>query len=206
MQVFLRKSVLFRGKLMVRVVLTVLVAAGFFITGDIPAVVSGCQQGWMAARDRALSLWSPKESKTAIGPDGQEQQDSHKNDLSKGMEYAVTPSKERLPPEAARSINQRELVAGSRLVLWLVQKETVSVTQFDVIDPQSGEVLVTPPGNSSCLPKRGRIDMNALREGGEISVRYTHNEQSHYRKSVAAAQHETLGAILGIQHSRAGQN
>jgi len=48
--------------------------------------------------------------------------------------------------------------------------------------------------------------MNALREGGEISVRYTHNEQSHYRKSATAAQHETLGAILGIQHSRAGQN
>ena len=206
MQVFLRKSVLFRGKLMVRVVLTVLVAAGFFITGDIPAVVSGCQQGWMAAQDRALSLWSPKESKTAIGPDGQEQQDSHKNDLSKGMEYAVTPSKERLPPEAARSINQRELVAGSRLVLWLVQKETVSVTQVDVIDPQSGEVLVTPPGNSSCLPKRGRIDMNALQEGSEISVRYTHKEQSHYRKSATAKQHETLGAVLGIEHCRDGQN
>ena len=206
MQVFLRKSVLFRGKLMVRVVLTVLVAAGFFITGDIPAVVSGCQQGWMAAQDRALSLWSPKESKTVFGPDGQEQQNSHKNDLSKGMEYAVTPSEERLPPEVARSIDQRELVAGSRLVLWLGQKDTVSVTQVDVIDPQSGEVLLTPPGNSSCSPKRGRIDMNALREGSEISVRYTHNEQSHYRKSAPVAQHETLGAVLGIKHSRTGQN
>ena len=206
MQVFPRKSVLFWGKLMVRVVLTVLVAAGFFITGDIPAVVSGCQQGWLAAQDRALSLWSPKESKTAVGPEGQGQQNSHKNDLSKGMEYAVKPSEERLPPEVARSIDQRELVAGSRLVLWLVQKDTVSVTQVDVIDPQSGEVLLTPPGNSSCSPKRGRIDMNALQEGSEISVRYTHNEQSHYRKSTTATQHETLGAVLGIEHSCAGQN
>ena len=206
MQVFLRKSVLFRGKLMVRVVLTVLVAAGFFITGDIPAVVGGCQQGWMAAQDRALSLWSPKESKTAIGPDGQEQQNSHKNDLSKGMEYAVTRSEEHLPPEATRSIDQRELVAGSRLVLWLVQKDTVSATQVDVINPQTGEVLLTPRDNISCSPKRGCIEMNALREGGEISVRYTHNEQSHYRNSATFSQHETLGAVLGIEHSSPVQN
>ena len=48
--------------------------------------------------------------------------------------------------------------------------------------------------------------MNALQEGSEISARYTHNEQSHYRKSATAAQHETLGVVLGIQHSRAEQN
>ena len=190
---------------MVRVVLTVLVAAGFFITGDIPAVVSGCQQGWIAARNHALIFWSPKESNMEVGLDGQERQNSHKHDLSERMECAVTPFEERLPPEAARSIDRRELVAGSRLVLWLVQKDTVSVTQFDVINPQTGEVLLTPLENS-CSPRRGRIDMNALQEGSEISVHYNHSEQSHYRKSAGVAHHECLGAVLGIEHSRAGQN
>tara|TARA_Y100000385_G_scaffold137407_2_gene142802 strand:- start:44 stop:619 length:576 start_codon:yes stop_codon:yes gene_type:complete len=190
---------------MVRAVLTVLVVAGFFITGDIPSVITRCQQGLMAVQNHAQSMCWPTESTISLGRGEHEQQHRLDKDVTSGMTGSVSPSWERLPPEAIRSIDQRDLVAGSRLVLWLVKKDTVSATQVDVIDPQTGEVLLTPKDAPSCSPKRGRIDMNALREGGEVSVRYNHKQQSHFRNSGTVAQHEPLGAVLGIEHNCSGQ-
>ena len=82
----------------------------------------------------------------------------------------------------------------------------VSATRVDVIDPQTGEVLLTPTDTPSGSPKRGRIDMSALREGGEVSVRYSHKQQPYFRDSATVAQHESLGAVLGIEHSRSEQD
>ena len=96
-------------------------------------------------------------------------------------------------------------MAGSRLVLWLVRKNTVSSTQVDVIDPQTGDVLLTPTDIPSCAPKRGLLDMNALREGGEVSVRYSHSQPPHVSDSATVAQREALGAVLGSEHSRSKQ-
>ncbi len=204
-QVFQQKGVFSRGKLMVRTVLTVLVVAGFFITGDIPSVITGCQQGLVAVQNHAQSMCSQTESKMSSGRDEQEQQHRLDKDLTAGIRGSVTPSWEQLPPETMRSIDQKDLVAGSRLVLWLVRKNMVSATQVDFIDPQTGEVLLTPTDPPSCSPKRGRIDMDALREGGEVSVRYNHNQQSYRRNSATVPQHEPLGSVLGIEHSRSKQ-
>ena len=190
---------------MVRVVLIVLVAAGFFITGDIPSVVTGCKNALVAVQNKTQEVFSSAESKISLGFGEQEQQHRLNNDVSAGVRDSVTPSWERLPPEATRSIDQGQLVAGSRLVLWLVRKNTVSSTQVDVIDPQTGEVLLTPTDIPSCAPKRGRIDMNALREGGEVSVRYSHSQPPHFSDSATVAQREALGAVLGIEHSRSKQ-
>ena len=190
---------------MVRVVLIVLVAAGFFITGDIPFVVTGCKNGLVAVQNKTQEVFSSAESKISLGFGEQEQQHRLNNDVSAGVRDSVTPSWERLPPEATRSIDQGQLVAGSRLVLWLVRKNTVSSTQVDVIDPQTGEVLLTPTDIPSCAPKRGRIDMNALREGGEVSVRYSHSQPPHFSDSATVTQQEGLGAVLGIEHSRSEQ-
>ena len=190
---------------MVRVVLIVLVAAGFFITGDIPSVVTECKNGLVAVQNKTQEVFSSAESKISLGFDEQEQQYRFNNDVSAGVRDSVTPSWERLPPEATRSIDQRQLVAGSRLVLWLVRKNTISSTQVDVIDPQTGEVLLTPTDIPSCAPKRGRIDMNALREGGEVSVRYSHSQPPHFSDSATVAHREALGAVLGIEHSRSKQ-
>ena len=190
---------------MVRVVLIVLVAAGFFITGDIPSVVTGCKNALVAVQNKTQEVFSSAESKISLGFGEQEQQYRFNNDVSAGVRDSVTPSWERLPPEATRSIDQGQLVAGSRLVLWLVRKNTVSSTQVDVIDPQTGEVLLTPTDIPSSAPKRGRIDMNALREGGEVSVRYSHSQPSHFSDSATVAQREALGAVLGIEHSRSKQ-
>ncbi len=191
---------------MVRVVLTVLVVAGFFITGDIPSVITGCQQGLEAVQNHAQSMCSPMESKISSGRGEQEQQHVLNTELPAGIRGSVTPSWEGIPPEAMRSIDQRELVAGSRLVLWLVRKNMVSATRVDVIDPQTGEVLLTPTDTPSGSPKRGRIDINALREGGEVSVRYNQNQQLHLKDSATISQHERLGAVLGIEHSRSEQD
>ena len=190
---------------MVRVVLIVLVAAGFFITGDIPSVVTGCKNALVAVQNKTQEVFSSAESKISLGFGEQEQQHRLNNDVSAGVRDSVTPSWERLPPEATRSIDQGQLVAGSRLVLWLVRKNTVSSTQVDVIDPQTGEVLLTPTDIPSCAPKRGRIDMNALREGGEVSVRYSHSQPPHFSDSDTVTQQEGLGAVLGIEHSRSKQ-
>ena len=190
---------------MVRTVLTVLVVAGFFITGDIPSVITGCQQGLVAVQNHAQSMCSPTESKMSSERGEQEQQHRLNKDLNAGIRGSVTPSWKQLPPETMRSIDQKDLVAGSRLVLWLVRKNMVSATQVDFIDPQTGEVLLTPTDTPSCSPKRGRIDMDALREGGEVSVRYNHSQQSHLRNSATVPQHEPLGAVLGIEHSRSEQ-
>ena len=205
MQVFQQKGVLSRGKLMVRTVLTVLVVAGFFMTGDIPSVITGCQQGLVAVQNHAQSMCSPTESKMSSGRGEQEEQHRLDKDLTAGIRSSLTPSWEQLPPETIRSIDQKDLVAGSRLVLWLVRKNRVSATQVDFIDPQTGEVLLTPTDTPSCSPKRARIDMDALREGGEVSVRYNHSQQSHLRNSATVPQHEPLGAVLGIEHSRSEQ-
>ena len=187
---------------MVRVVLIVLVAAGFFITGDIPSVVTGCKDGLVAVQNKAQEVFSSAESKISLGFGEQEQQYRLNDDVSAGVRDPLMPSWERLPLEATRSIDQRQLVAGSRLVLWLVRKNTVSSTQVDVIDPQTGDVLLTPTDIPSCAPKRGRIDMNALREGGEVSVRYGDSQPPHLSDSATGAQREVLGAVLGIEHSR----
>ena len=190
---------------MVRVVLIVLVAAGFFITGDIPSVVTGCKNALVAVQNKTQEVFSSAESKISLGFGEQEQQHRLNNDVSAGVRDSVTPSWERLPPEATRSIDQGQLVAGSRLVLWLVRKNAVSSTQVDVIDPQTGEGLLTPTDIPSCAPKRGRIDMNALREGGEVSVRYSHSQPPHFSDSDTVTQQEGLGAVLGIEHSRSKQ-
>ncbi len=203
-QVFQQKGDSSRGKLMVRAVLIVLVITGFFITGDIPSVITGCQQGLEAVQNHAQSMCCPMESKMSSGSGEQEQQ--HVLNKPAGIRGSVTPSWEGIPPEAMRSIDQRELVAGSRLVLWLVRKNMVSATRVDVINPQTGEVLLTPTDTPSGSPKRGRIDMNALREGGEVSVRYNHNQQPQFRDSATIAQHERLGAVLGIEYSRSEQD
>lgn len=190
---------------MVRVALIVLVAAGFFITGDIPSAVTVCKNGFVAVQNKTQEVFSSAESKISLGFGEKEYQCHLNNDVSAGVRDSVTPSWERLPPEATRSIDQRQLVAGSRLVLWLVRKNTVSSTQVDVIDPQTGEVLLTPTDIPSSAPKRGRIDMNALREGGEVLVRYSHRQPPHVSDSATVTQQEGLGAVLGIEHRRSKQ-
>jgi hypothetical protein len=45
--------------------------------------------------------------------------------------------------------------------------------------------------------------MNALREGGEVSVRYS--QPPHFSDSDTVTQQEGLGAVLGIEHSRSKQ-
>ena len=109
---------------MVRAVLIMLVVAGFFITGDIPSVITGCQQGLEAVQNHAQSMCSPMEPKMTSGRGKQEQHHVLNKDLPAGIRDSVTPSWEGIPPEAMRSIDQRKLVAGSRLVLWLVRKNT----------------------------------------------------------------------------------
>ena len=190
---------------MIRVVIIVLVAAGFFITGDIPSVITGLKSGLLAVQSQAQDVFSPVDRKMSLDFFEQEQQHVLNNDVSAEVRDSVTPSWERLPPEATRSIDQRQLAAGSRLVLWLVRKNTVSSTQVDVIDPQTGEVLLTPTDIPFCAPKRGRIDMNALREGDEVSVRYSHSQPPHFSDSATAVHWEDLGAVLGIEHSLSKQ-
>lgn len=200
------KNVLFpRGNLMIRVVIIVLVAAGFFITGDIPSVITGLKSGLLAVQSQAQDVFSPVDRKMSLDFFEQQQQHGLNNDVSAEVRDSVTPSWERLPPEATRSIDQRQLAAGSRLVLWLVRKNTISSTQVDVIDPQTGEVLLTPTDIPFCAPKRGRIDMNALREGDEVSVRYSHSQPPYFSDSATAVHREDLGAVLGIEHSLSKQ-
>lgn len=190
---------------MIRVVIIVLVAAGFFITGDIPSVITGLKSGLLAVQSQAQNVFSPVDRKMSLDFSQQEQQHGLNNDVSAEVRDSVKPSWERLPPEATRSIDQRQLAAGSRLVLWLVRKNTVSSTQVDVIDPQTGEVLLTPTDIPSCAPKRGRIDMNALREGDEVSVHYSHSQPPHFGDPTTAVHREDLGAVLGIEHSLSKQ-
>ncbi|MEO2040490.1 MAG: hypothetical protein ABGW79_01405 [Pirellulales bacterium] len=198
-----KKCALSRGNLMIRVVIIVLVAAGFFITGDIPSVITGLKTGLVAVQGHAQNVFSPADWKMSLDFGEKEQRQRLNKDVSAEVTESVTPSWERLPSEATRSIDAKDLVAGSRLVLWLVRKNSVSATQVDVIDPETGEVLLTPTDSPARSPKRGRIDMNALREGGEVSVNYNH--RSHFSNSATLTHNETLGAVLGIEHSRSNQ-
>ena len=188
---------------MIRVVIIVLIAAGFFITGDIPSVITGLKSGLVAVQSQAQNVFSPADWKISSDFSEQEQQHDVKNDVSAEARESLMPSWERLPPEATRSIDVKDLVAGSRLVLWLVRKNSISATQVDVIDPETGEVLLTPTDTSASSPKRGRIDMNTLKEGGEVSVNYNH--RTHFSNSATVPQNEILGAVLGIEHSLSEQ-
>ena len=187
---------------MIRVVIIVLVAAGFFITGDIPSVITGLKSGLVAVQSQAKNIFSPADCQISLDFSEQEQQHDLKN-VSAEARDSMTPSWERLPPEATRSIDVEDLVAGSRLVLWLVRKNSISATQVDVIDPMTGEVLLTPTDTPASSPKRGRIDMKTLKEGGEVSVNYNH--RTHFSNSATVPQDELLGAVLGIEHSLSQQ-
>jgi len=130
-----KKCALSRGNLMIRVVIIVLVAAGFFITGDIPSVITGLKTGLVAVQGHAQNVFSPADWKMSLDFGEKEQRQRLNKDVSAEVTESVTPSWERLPSEATRSIDAKDLVAGSRLVLWLVRKNSVSATQVDVIDP-----------------------------------------------------------------------
>ena len=66
---------------MVRVVLIVLVAAGFFITGDIPSVVTGCKNALVAVQNKTQEVFSSAESKISLGFGEQEQKYRLNNDV-----------------------------------------------------------------------------------------------------------------------------
>ena len=52
---------------MIRVVLIVLVAAGFIVTGDIPTLVTGCQCGFLAIQNRAMGILNSEKVKILPG-------------------------------------------------------------------------------------------------------------------------------------------
>ena len=111
------KCVFKRGKLMIRVVLIVLVAAGFIVTGDIPTLVTGWQGRFLAIQNSAMGILNSE--KVKILPGGKDQQ--NKDHLNFG---SCTPDasagvldREKFPPDATRSVNLKELEAGRRLVL-----------------------------------------------------------------------------------------
>ena len=60
---------------MIRVVLIVLVAAGFIVTGDIPTLVTGCQCRYLAIQNSAMGILDSE--KVKILPGGKDQ---HNND------------------------------------------------------------------------------------------------------------------------------
>ena len=178
---------------MVRVVLCVLVAAGFFVTGDIPTLVTGCQYGFLAVQNQVRSIVSSENVEKTTGFNNQEDKDQFNHGSPTQGTSTVIPPRDQVPPNATRSVNLKELVAGSRLVLWLVKKNGVHATQLDVLNPVTGEVLVTPTDASVQAPKRGRINTTALREGDEVLLQYKQRSQFD-TESV-----EPLGAILAIE-------
>jgi hypothetical protein len=104
------------------------------------------------------------------GLNGQGDKDPFNHGLSTHGTSAVVPPRDQLPTDATRSVNLKELVAGSRLVLWLVKKNGVQTTQLDVLNPLTGEVLLTHADTPARPPKRGRMNMSTLREGNEVSL------------------------------------
>ncbi|MBT6918612.1 MAG: hypothetical protein HN985_02720 [Planctomycetaceae bacterium] len=181
---------------MVRVVLFVLVAAGFFVTGDIPTLLTGCQCGFLAVQNQVQSIVRSKNVEEISGVNNQEEKDQFNHGSSSQGTSTGVLHRDQFPPNVTRSVNLKELVAGSRLVLWLVKKNGVHATQLDVLNPVTGEVLVTPTDASAQAPKRGHINTTALREGGEVSLQY--KQQSEFNIKSA----EPLGAILAIERPR----
>jgi len=187
---------------MVRVVLVVLVAAGFFVTGDIPTLMTGCQSGFLAVQNRVRSVVRWEKAGKSYGLNGQGDKDPFNHGLSTHGTSAVVPPRDQLPTDATRSVNLKELVAGSRLVLWLVKKNGVHATQLDVLNPETGEVLLTPTDSPVRPPKRGRINTTALREGDKVSLQYKQRSQF----DIESTEHyEALGAILAIERPRLDQ-
>ena len=181
---------------MVRVVLFVLVAAGFFVTGDIPTLVTGCQCGFLAVQNQVQSIVRSENVQDTSGFNNQEEKNQFNHGSCTQGASTVIPPRDQVPPNTTRSVNLKELVAGSRLVLWLVKKNGVHATQLDVLNPATGDVLVTPTDASVQAPKRGRINTTALREGDEVLLQYKQRSQLNIESS------EPLGAILAIERPR----
>ena len=181
---------------MVRVVLFVLVAAGFCVTGDIPTLVTGCQRGFLAVQNQVQSIVRSENVQDTSGFNNQEEKNQFNHGSMTQGASTVIPPRDQVPPNTTRSVNLKELVAGSRLVLWLVKKNGVHATQLDVLNPATGDVLVTPTDASVQAPKRGRINTTALREGDEVLLQYKQRSQLNIESS------EPLGAILAIERPR----
>jgi hypothetical protein len=133
------------------------------------------------------------------GLNDQGDKDQFNHGLSADGTSAVVPPRDQLPTDATRSVNLKELVAGSRLVLWLVKKNGVHATQLDVLNPATGEVLLTPTDTPVRLPKRGHINTTALREGDKVSLQYKQQSQFDIENTEL---YEALGAILAIERPR----
>ena len=187
---------------MIRVVLIVLVAAGFIVTGDIPTLVTGCKCGFLAIQNRAMGILNSEKVKILPGGKDKQNKDHLKFGSCTPGTSAGIPDRDRFPPDATRSVNLKELVAGSRLVLWLVKKNGVQTTQLDVLNPLTGEVLLTHADTPARPPKRGRMNMSTLREGNEVSLQYKQRSQFDAGFS---EQSESLGAILAIEKPRLSQ-
>ena len=187
---------------MIRVVLIVLVAAGFIVTGDIPTLVTGCQCGFLAIQNRAMGILNSEKVKILPGGKDKQNKDHLKfGSCTPGTSVGI-PDRDKFPPDATRSVNLKELVAGSRLVLWLVKKNGVQTTQLDVLNPLTGEVLLIHADAPARPPKRGRMNMSTLREGNEVSLQYKQRSQFDAGFS---EQSESLGAILAIEKPRLNQ-
>ena len=178
---------------MVRVVLFVLVAAGFFVTGDISILLTRCQCGFLAVQNQVQSIVRSENEEEISGFNNQEEKKQFNHGLATQGISTVIPPRDQVPPTATRSVNLKELVAGSRLVLWLVKKNGVHATQLDVLNPVTGEVLITPTDAPSQAPKRGRMNTTALREGDEVLLQYKQRSQLNIETA------EPLGAILAIE-------
>jgi hypothetical protein len=187
---------------MIRVVLIVLVAAGFIVTGDIPTLVTGCQCGFLAIQNRAMGILNSEKVKILPGGKDKQNKDHLKfGSCTPGTSVGI-PDRDKFPTDATRSVNLKELVAGSRLVLWLVKKNGVQTTQLDVLNPLTGEVLLTHADAPARPPKRGRMNTSTLREGNEVSLQYKQRSQFDAGFS---EQSESLGAILAIEKPRLNQ-
>lgn len=126
--------------LMARIAIVALVIAGFFITGDIPAVLQGGQRAVIAIAEvprHLVGLFSaPDEGETATAPSG----------APPAPLPARNPHHLMIPPAATTYAQLGDLRPGDRVLLWCRSEGSangVELLAIDLIDPRRGEALLS---------------------------------------------------------------
>ena len=116
---------------MPRLAIVAIVIAGFFLTGDIPAVMEGGRRLATAAvnlKGRLVDGWqTPAQTTDRPLP---------------GPGKPSQPPRPLIPPAAVSRVQIDQLQPGDRLLLWCGHPGGIELLAIDVIDPGSGEGLL----------------------------------------------------------------
>ena len=198
--------------MMARMCVVLIVLAGFFVTGDISAVIRG---GTAAVTDATeltatLSGWcgqftglpSIAADRSWDGQTGEQAGDRS------ALPEPPRMNQVEIPADAVRSVTLDDLLTGDRLLVWCriqTGQYRNELLAIDIIDQARGEVLLSRHLRSTghaAQPQRVQLQARTVQSGQMLTIRPVHGSPIFRQGQEPSSGSDVVGPVIAIKTIR----